>query len=773
MAGAGSGWVYVAVEMESFMRRFLQWRIPFGTVCALALFSPVLPVQAYIAPSSFFDVFLDSSQGPPYPPANPVRTSFGTPSLPFTTIGKIATQVKSVTPVVQTRMIGSDSGGSVGNPGLCSFFDVFLDAPTMPSSFFDIFTELTSSVGGALPLADAPTVIWHTDSFFDVFLEADIPGKGRQFLQMSFRVPDGQPVKFTPGPTVSYAAPSSFFDVFLQAFSTAGGQIVPTLPVFRVVMTGSLGWPQPWPTPGTVTKFRQNPDISVRGLDVLDGWITNNGPATLLADDFFCNRTGPINEIQIWGSWLNNQADNWPTFWVGIWSDTPSLGNQPSHPDQLLWWQQFYPGQYRASAQQTVPFEQVLDPNQPPKILGPDTQIWKYDFFPQTPFRQLGTPQQPKVYWMSVVAKTTAGKVFGWKTTADHYNDYAVYSPTVFTGLKGYPMPGAVWQVIKEPQGRKRELSFMLNTAQTWACNKDFWNPGTTIYNDVRVVLPGSWGIGNSFTGFGGIYPQFANFNWDWDAVGQTTLDWSAGTVAPGQWVHVGFEGPGPLPPFLNWGWWNPYLMTWSGWIPQVSIGWQGLLQPTPRIGLTNILPIVPGLTNNVFVSGLSLEYYTDAVPLDSLNRFATRTPIRTDSGFSIPSPMVTPQQDLQIDVPLPPRLATYAVVIPQISPVSSQGVPNPQFASVDWAMLPLTEPETLPPPPQPVLQMPSITGTDVTLTWTAEPGYVYRLQSKTVLPGADWTDAEGDVVAGDTLASKTVAVGGAAAFYRVQALVP
>jgi hypothetical protein len=237
--------------------------------------------------------------------------------------------------------------------------------------------------------------------------------------------------------------------------------------------------------------------------------------------------------------------------------------------------------------------------------------------------------------------------------------------------------------------------------------------------------------------------------------------------------VHIGFEGPGIFPPFVNWGWWNPYGMYWWGWVPQVSIGWQTILQPTPRIGFTNILPIVPGLTNHVFLSGLTVEYLTNAVELTQLTRTGVRNPIRVDSGFAILDPMMPPQASMEVDIPLPPANATHAVIIPEISPVSEQGLPNPQNASVDWAMVPLTEtaPPSLPAPP--VLKAPTLTATDITLTWTAEPGAVYRVQSKPVLPGSTWSDAEGDVIAGEGTASKTVPLAGDTSFYRVMSLLP
>jgi hypothetical protein len=250
-------------------------------------------------------------------------------------------------------------------------------------------------------------------------------------------------------------------------------------------------------------------------------------------------------------------------------------------------------------------------------------------------------------------------------------------------------------------------------------------------------------------------------------------MDWSEGVVAPGQWVHVGFEGPGEFPPFLNWGWWNPFMGNWWGWVPQVSIGWQGLLLPAPVINFTNILPIVPGLTNNVFLSGLTIEYYTNEVALESLNRSTPRSPIRVDAGFSIPSPMIPPGAQTSVAVPPAPPEATHAVVIPTVSPVNDQGVPNPGLASVDWAMIPLTT--ELPPalPPNPILQVPQAVSGEVILTWTAEPGAIYRVQSRTSLTADDWTDVEGDIIAGEGTASKTVAAGGQTSFYRVVGLTP
>jgi len=749
-------------------------------LAAVVLFCNCLPSPAYIMPDSFFDVFLENSYAPPYPATNAVKATVGLPALPFTPVANTALRLKNIGPVpVPTRLEPSDSGGGPGDAGLYSFFDIYMEQPMMMSSFFDIFTELSLPGGTPLAVADKPTVVWHTDSFFDVFVEMDVPVHGRQTLKMEFRIPPEQSARFVTTPTIGggTAGIDSFFDVFLQVEPVGGGGIVLGQPLVRVVMTGALGWPQPWPTPGNVVKFRQNPDPTVRGLDVLDSWLTNNGPATLLADDFICTRTGPVSDIHLWGSWLNDLVDYWPTFWIGIWSDVPASNNIPSHPGNLLWWQQFSPGQYRASLQQTVPFEQFLDPNAPPRIIGQDRQIWKYDFFPKQPFRQLGSPQAPRVYWLSAVTKTAPGRVFGWKTTRDHFNDYAVYAPATLNFFSGnYPGPDQPWQVITDQQGRKRELSFMLTTQRRWACNKDFWNPYPYPLYNPRVILPWTWGISGSFNGVGGALPRFNSFAWDWNSTGQTVMDWSDGVVPAGQWVHIGFEGPGEFPPFLHWGWWNPFAGNWWGWIPQFSIGWQNFLQPLPTLGpvlgFTNILPIVPGLTNNLQLTSLTIEYHTNEVALEALNRTTPRTPFRVDA-IPTGAPLVPPGGATQVSVPVPPPEATHAVVIPIISPVNEQGVPSPQLASTDWAMIPLQPelPDAL--PSAPVLQTPRVVAGEVTLIWSAQPGGLYRVQSRSVLISGGWGDEEGDVIAGESTASKTLPVGGQMMYYRVMGMAP
>jgi hypothetical protein len=176
-----------------------------------------------------------------------------------------------------------------------------------------------------------------------------------------------------------------------------------------------------------VDKWLQIPDTSTNGLDVR---------ATLpkvLADDFLCNYTGPITQITIWGSWLDDQVPPSPCFCLGIWSDAPASTNGPSHPNFPLWTECFAPGQYIYFPYTNGVHEWFYQPCSlagASGILGMDTTIWQYTFSipPELAFWQTNNT----VYWLSVVADCfdTNSFLFGWKSCPTNWNDDAVCGDT-------------------------------------------------------------------------------------------------------------------------------------------------------------------------------------------------------------------------------------------------------------------------------------------------------------------------------------------------------
>lgn len=157
--------------------------------------------------------------------------------------------------------------------------------------------------------------------------------------------------------------------------------------------------------------YPQRPDL-VTGVDVEAIWI--------LADDFQCTASGPIADIHIWGSYLEDNVYD-PSFKLQIWSNVPAddPGNEVdySHPGDLLWtWEtSTYTKRLYATAN-----EDFINPTDG-SSLGSDTEVWQFNFYPDDPFIQ----EEGTIFWLSVWVGLNEG--FGWKTSAEKFEDYAVF----------------------------------------------------------------------------------------------------------------------------------------------------------------------------------------------------------------------------------------------------------------------------------------------------------------------------------------------------------
>ncbi len=230
--------------------------------------------------------------------------------------------------------------------------------------------------------------------------------------------------------------------------------------------------------------YPQLPDLTPEGMDVLAGLAFEPVVGVkFLADDFLCTQTGPITDVHIWGSWLNDQMPPPPdqgTFVLGLYSDVPAGtdGIEHSRPGELLWEMAFHPGEYiaREYAQGT---EQFYDPNID-QIIGTDTVVWQYNFFIDEAMALI--QQKDNIYWLAVanVDPNNDGIIdiadlmdaqaginrFGWKTSRDHFNDDAVFIDwDLALGLpvdailppQGASNPSLPWQEMRYPIGHPFE----------------------------------------------------------------------------------------------------------------------------------------------------------------------------------------------------------------------------------------------------------------------------------------------------------------------------
>ena len=243
-------------------------------------------------------------------------------------------------------------------------------------------------------------------------------------------------------------------------------------------------------------KYVQGPNPN-NGLDVWNGSAfppnVTDGP-WVLADDFVCTNTGPITDIHLWGSWLNNQVGtNSITFWLAMFANVPANppGQPFSQPGALIWSQCFSPGQYSENFYGPSD-ETFIDPG-PPATLGADSQIWYYCFYPTNPPTQQGTASNPQIYWLAVFAQQpagTAGSFFGWKTTTNVQNDISVHAqwtqgfcPASIAGT------GLSWTPNRDTTGKGLDLSFMLTTQTNSPCPA----PPTLYCTNMIVECGTSW----------------------------------------------------------------------------------------------------------------------------------------------------------------------------------------------------------------------------------------------------------------------------------------
>lgn len=167
----------------------------------------------------------------------------------------------------------------------------------------------------------------------------------------------------------------------------------------------------------------QTADFSANGTDI-------SLSQAVLADDFRCSATGPIQGIHIWGSFLDDALPNGGpaslTLELSIYSDVAGDDKTLSRPGKLFWSQIFSPGDYTVRVMHNGAghwYDPATDDN-----CGNYRRTFQYNFCADEPFVQ----QEGAVYWLGIRQHDAAtGSRFGWKTTGPHrhWNGRAVYLP--------------------------------------------------------------------------------------------------------------------------------------------------------------------------------------------------------------------------------------------------------------------------------------------------------------------------------------------------------
>ncbi|MBI4579484.1 MAG: PEP-CTERM sorting domain-containing protein [Planctomycetes bacterium] len=183
------------------------------------------------------------------------------------------------------------------------------------------------------------------------------------------------------------------------------------------------------------------------------GWDVNATWPKVLADDWKCSQTGPVNDIHFWGSWRYDQQYPISSIRVSIHSDIPATPDQHSRPGELLWARDFLPGEFSYRPWGTGP-QGWYDPNTGEYYRPDHFGIWQYNIvdIPQPFYQELG-----KIYWLDISVRLPAGVPpwWGWKTSRDHFNDDAVWTD--------YGLPTLPWRELRDPiMQESLDLAFVI-----------------------------------------------------------------------------------------------------------------------------------------------------------------------------------------------------------------------------------------------------------------------------------------------------------------------
>ena len=203
------------------------------------------------------------------------------------------------------------------------------------------------------------------------------------------------------------------------------------------------------PEDGHKMHWPQLPDLD-NGMNILASEATSVTTGKLLADDWQCSGTGPVLDIHIWGSWLHDENPGGLDVDLYIFSDIPGTGTEYSRPGDLMWARHFTPDEVQIGEILTSQ-EPFFDPNRN-EVIGFDTQVVQYNF--DIPRDEAFNQQKGTIYWLGVQKRHDFDNhIFGWKTSADHWNDDAVYidfDPLTKPGMQ----PGEVlqgWEELRAP----------------------------------------------------------------------------------------------------------------------------------------------------------------------------------------------------------------------------------------------------------------------------------------------------------------------------------
>jgi len=191
------------------------------------------------------------------------------------------------------------------------------------------------------------------------------------------------------------------------------------------------------------------------------GWDVMASYYVFLADDWQCTESGYVNDIHTWVSFHDDVVFDPETVHLAIWSDDPvgnkgipgeDPDNEFSKPLERLW--------HGDTTQWTMRLwdqgpQGWFDPRDPqgtmvPATVPDHTQIFQMNFLFDD--SQAFWQEQGEIYWLEFTIQQPIEVGIGWKESADHFMDDAVWR--ILDGP---------WSELVDPEtGESMDLAFVI-----------------------------------------------------------------------------------------------------------------------------------------------------------------------------------------------------------------------------------------------------------------------------------------------------------------------
>jgi hypothetical protein len=182
--------------------------------------------------------------------------------------------------------------------------------------------------------------------------------------------------------------------------------------------------------------YSQLPDLF--GWDVKAGFDSVTGFQKVLADDWECSQTGPVEDIHLWGSWKNDDPGIIESIHLNIHSDVPAIPGDYSHPGNLLWERDFF-GTEIVMLDYGTGQQGWFNPN-----TGEVIENDRFTFH-QINITDIANPfiqDEGAIYWFDVTVNLldvgTAVDEWGWKTAQNNWNNDTVFGDYKAAGEVDY-----------------------------------------------------------------------------------------------------------------------------------------------------------------------------------------------------------------------------------------------------------------------------------------------------------------------------------------------